>query len=252
MQERHVEIQTPAGRMETFIVHPDGAGPFPAIVMYQNVGGLSEILRNMARRAAGEGYYVAVPDLYYRLGKIVIDPDNRDEAVMVIRGAAGRSVTTQNVIADSRAVIDHIETDAAASKGPMGIIGYCMGGRFVWQVAGSFPERIRATASLFAGRLITEEEDSAHLFLPKLQGEVYAAYAEHDPGLLPPEVEEFTKLLNACSVAQFSETHPDTHHGFAFPGRRVYHQAASELAWERIFAMLKRQLVEAPAATASR
>jgi carboxymethylenebutenolidase len=220
--------------------------------MYQNVGGLSETLRGMARRAAAEGYYVAVPDLYYRLGKIVIDPDNRLDDVMAIRGIAGRSVTIQNVIADSRAVIGHIDGDPAAVKAPMGCIGYCMGGRFVWPVAGSFPERIRATASLFAGRLITDEDDSAHRFLPKLQGEVYAAYAEHDHGLPQEEVEAFTKLLNACGVEQFSETHPGTEHGFAFPGRRVYNQTASELAWERIFAMFKRQLVDASAAAAAR
>ena len=77
MRERNDFVETPDGRMEAFIAHPDGPGPFTSIVMYQNVGGLSDLMRAMARRVAAQGYYCAVPDLYYRLGKIVIDADKR-------------------------------------------------------------------------------------------------------------------------------------------------------------------------------
>ena len=92
MQERHVHVTTPDGQMETFIVHPDGTGPFPAVVMFQNVGGLSEILRGMARRVAAAGYYCAVPSLYYRLGTIVIDPDSKDEKILGLRKIASGSL----------------------------------------------------------------------------------------------------------------------------------------------------------------
>lgn len=242
MQEQHVQVATPAGPMETCIVHPNGRGSFPAVILYQNVGGLSEMLCNMGRRVASMGYYCALPDLYHRLGKVVIDPDSHDEHVLAVRRAASGSMTHAQVIEDTAALLAFLDTEQAVQAGPMGCIGYCMGGRFVIVVAGTFPERFKATASLFGTRLITDDEDSAHHYVSKMRGEVYCGFAEHDPSAPLPMVEEFTKLLERCAVTSLAEVHPGTLHGYAFPGRTVYHKAASERSWARIAAMFERQL----------
>jgi carboxymethylenebutenolidase len=68
MKERFVNVTTADGGMPVCIAEPAGTGPFPAVVMYQNVGGLSQVLIELARRVAANGYYCALPDLYYRLG----------------------------------------------------------------------------------------------------------------------------------------------------------------------------------------
>ena len=68
MQERHVNLTTSQGAMDTFVVHPDGDGPFPVVLFYMDAPAIREELYDMARRIAGEGYYVALPDLFYRFG----------------------------------------------------------------------------------------------------------------------------------------------------------------------------------------
>lgn len=242
MQERHVHVATPDGDMETFIVHPDGAGPFPAVVMFQNVGGLSEILRGMARRVAAEGYYCAVPSLYHRLGTIVIDPDSKDEKVLALRKIASGSLVNAKVVEDTGALLKYIATDKAARPGAMGTIGYCQGGRFAVLAAGNFPDVFKGTASLFGTQLITQAADSPHLVLNKLQGEIYCGFAEHDHSAPPEIVEQIRAHLVECEVDSLVEVHPGTQHGYAFPGRIVYHRQASELSWRRIFEMYQRQI----------
>ena len=68
MNEFQVEITTPDGVVECFAVHPDGEGPFPPVILYMDVVGVRDELRNFARRIAGEGYFCLLPDMFYRLG----------------------------------------------------------------------------------------------------------------------------------------------------------------------------------------
>ena len=77
--ERHEGLTTPEGTMPTFVVHPDGEGPFPVVILYMDAPAIRDELYDMARRIAGEGYYVLLPDLFYRFGVIrfpVPDPEH--------------------------------------------------------------------------------------------------------------------------------------------------------------------------------
>lgn len=242
MQERTVQIKMPHGVMDTFIAHPDGAGPFASVVMYQNIGGVGDTMRLMARRVAAEGYYCAIPDLYYRLGKIVIDPDSNDEHVLALRKVVSGSLRNAAVMEDTRVLLDFMAGEPMLCSNPKGVIGYCMGGRFALLASGHFANEFRATASLFGVGLITEAPDSPHLVLDKIRGEIYCGFAEHDRVVPPALVDRFSELLKGCTAKSLVETHPGTHHGYAFPGRAVYHEKASEKSWERIFAMFRRQL----------
>ena len=68
MIESNVIIQTADGQMDTFVCHPKEGGPHPAVVMYMDAPGIRDELRDMARRIAADGYFVALPNLYYRIG----------------------------------------------------------------------------------------------------------------------------------------------------------------------------------------
>lgn len=70
MHEKIVAIDTPDGKMETFITHPEQDGPFTAVVLYMDVRGIREELFDIGRRIATVGYYCAVPDFYYRQGRV--------------------------------------------------------------------------------------------------------------------------------------------------------------------------------------
>src|SRR5258708_37683546 len=72
MIEATVDIPTTDGAMETFICHPARGGPFPAVMLLMDAPGIREELRDMARRLATIGYYVLLPNLYYRDGRDTI------------------------------------------------------------------------------------------------------------------------------------------------------------------------------------
>jgi carboxymethylenebutenolidase len=69
MIEQTLDISTAAGQMETFIRHPEHGGPFPAVFLLMDAPGIPEKLRDMARRLDTVGYYVLLPNLYYRAGR---------------------------------------------------------------------------------------------------------------------------------------------------------------------------------------
>ncbi|HEX7053159.1 MAG TPA: dienelactone hydrolase family protein [Burkholderiales bacterium] len=243
MQEQFAEVKTPDGVMPVFVARPDGKGPFPVVLMYQNVGGLSPVLMDLARRVAANGYYCALPDLYYRLGRIVIDPDNKHPHVMALRKVILDSLTDTGVMADTRAVLEHLEKDPFARKGAKGTVGFCMGGRFSVQAGAFFPDVFVANGSLFGTRMITDAEDSPHKLLDRLRGEIYFGFAEHDYALPLPQAHEFIDLLKKhCKARWEAEIHEGAHHGYSFPGREVYQERAAERSWEKIFAMFGRQL----------
>lgn len=242
MEERRVRVQTPDGSMQVFIAHPSEADKYPAVLMYQNVGGLGEPLCDMARRVAREGYYCAVPELYYRLGTIVIDADSDDAQVRAIRKLASNSLDNGKVMQDTRALLAWMGNEPAVRSGAIGTIGYCQGGRFAVLAAEHFPERVKAAASLFGTRLITDEADSPHLLLDRIRGEVYCGFAEHDPAVPPAIAVRIGELLKQCPAKSLSETLAGTEHGFAFHGRKVYHKEAAERTWGIIFRMFKDQI----------
>jgi carboxymethylenebutenolidase len=68
MIERQVEIPTADGQMNTFICHPERFGPHPVVLFFMDAPGIREELRDMARRLGTVGYYVMLPNLYYRSG----------------------------------------------------------------------------------------------------------------------------------------------------------------------------------------
>src|SRR5919202_2355552 len=72
MIEKTLDITTKDGEMESFICHPERGGPHPAVILLMDAHGIREELRDMARRLGTVGYYVLLPNLYYRAGRDAI------------------------------------------------------------------------------------------------------------------------------------------------------------------------------------
>lgn len=252
MNERFVEIETPSGRMETFVTHPEQDGPFPAVIVYMDVWGVREELCEIARRIGTVGYYCMVPDLYYREGKVrhefrndknemisllTLDEERRQRVV-----APGRRLSNAMVVDDTGAILDFVRKGEPVRAGAIGVVGYCMGGRHVLCVAGHYPERIRASASLHGTNLISGAPDSPHLLAERFRGELYCGFAETDPWAPLSMVKQLDDLLRPCPVTYRYEFHQGAEHGYALPNRDIFHRQAAARDWELIFAMFHRQL----------
>lgn len=118
MHERQLEIETRDGRATTFVVHPERGGPHPVILFYMDAPAIREELRDMARRIASVGYYVMLPNLYYRegvmeLGPIPMDPEAPERKRMF---ALMESLTIAKIMDDTDALLAFAASDPAAGR----------------------------------------------------------------------------------------------------------------------------------------
>ena len=101
MLEQDVLVTTKYGPCPSFAVCPDGAGSYPGVIFYMDAPGIREELRNMARRIAKHGYFVLLPDQYYRLGTLRFDVARRDDSMAPVFLQAMHSLTNAKVMDDT-------------------------------------------------------------------------------------------------------------------------------------------------------
>ena len=241
MIERQTDIKTADGVCSTFIVHPDRGGPFPVIVFLMDAPAIREELRDMARRFATSGYYVMLPNLYYRsgvmeLGPIEYEPDSPWRKKMAdLMG----TLEIPMVMSDVDAMLAFAAADPQANDKSVGTVGYCMSGRFAVCAAKDRPN-VKATASIYGVRLVTDNPNSPHLVAKNSAAEFYFACAERDHWAPQEMVDQLKRELAGANGEV--EQYPDTDHGFGFPERRAYHKLAAEQHWQRVLALYRRTL----------
>ena len=241
MIEHHLDIPTANGLMNTFITHPEEDGPHPVVLFYMDAPGKREELHDMARRLGTTGYYVILPNLYYRSTRefniFSGDPAMTREAMFALMNG----LTDEMVASDTAALFAHVDADPAADAGRIGCMGYCMSGPFSFAMAGMYPDRIKAAASLYGVRLFGDRSP-AHL-ASQVKGELYFACAEHDDYAPKEIIDGLTAHLAQAGTNARVEWYPGTHHGFAFPTRgTIFDRAAAERHWERLHALFARNL----------
>ena len=112
-----------------------------------------------------------------------------------------------------------------------------MSGPYALAAAARYPDRVKAAASFYGTWLVNDAEESPHLTFGQVKGRVYIACAEHDALAPLNMVDELLRLFEAAGSPGEIEMYPGVHHGFAFPERKIYDQAAAERHWERLFAL---------------
>ena len=250
MIDRELDITTPDGVMNTFVTHPEEGGPHPAVIFYMDAPGKREELHDMARRIAATGYYVILPNLYYRRDRdFKVGVGDEARAAMF---AHMYSLKRPMILRDTQALLDFIDHDPAALSGPrtnldnvgkVGVVGYCMSGPFVFWAAAAHPERIAAAASIHGVALCTDDADSPHKTAHHIKAELYVAAAETDIYASTEMINALDAHLKTTGIRYRVEWYPGTHHGFVFPKRDgVYDKPSAERHWERLHALFGRHL----------
>ncbi|HEV7614168.1 MAG TPA: dienelactone hydrolase family protein [Steroidobacteraceae bacterium] len=230
--------------MSTFVCHPERSGPHPMIIFFMDAPGIREELRDMARRLATVGYYVVLPNLYYRFNVEELGPYIGEahaatrEKFMKLKAA----LTMAMVMDDADALMAFAGKDDAASEGPAGCVGYCMSGRYAINTAVRHPTQVRAAASIYGTDLVTDQPDSPHLAMRRTDARLYFACAETDQYASKEIVDTLRRELEEKGGSAEVEIYPGTQHGFAFPQRPVYNKPAAERHWERLFALFRETL----------
>ena len=206
---------------------------------------IREELRNMCRRILRNGYNVILPNLFYRVGTEKNYPFNqklykksKEELKKMI--TTMHNTTNAMVVDDTKHIINYINNNFENKKG-IGIVGYCMSGRFVVCCGAHYASEISAIASFYGVDILTKNNDSPHLLADKIKGDLYLAFAETDMWV-PEKVIKKIKIafsnLKKCNIEIFS----GTDHGFAFPERNTYIKEAAEKHWEKLMNLFEKNL----------
>ena len=242
MIERHLDIPTTDGAMNSFVVYPEEGGPFPVVLFYMDAPGKREELHDMARRIAAVGYFVVLPNLYYRRSRDFYLRERTEPAMAEMFGfmATLDAATTR---CDTAAMLDFVDAEPAADAHRVGAVGYCMSGPFVMWAAAAYPERFGCIAAIHGANMATDKPDSPHRIAAGVRCESYFACAEIDKWASRADIDKLQSALREAGTPHRIEWYPGAEHGFVFPLRAgIYNQAAAERHWERLFSLFARTL----------
>ncbi|MFD9409691.1 dienelactone hydrolase family protein [Streptomyces sp. NPDC059989] len=246
MPTKSLQIPTADGQADAFAAFPDGGERHPGVLLYPDAFGVRPELENKARELAGHGYYVLVPNLYYRHGATpVVDlpehisEDNRPELFTRLLPLV-EAHTTERILRDADAYLRFLTAQPEVSAGPVATIGYCLGAALAMRTATAHPDEVAAVAGFHPGFLVTDAPDSPHRLFPKLTAEVHIGLAEGD--MAPEVLSEFNQALDAAGVDYTTEIYPDTVHGFTMSDTSAFNPAALQRHWDRLLPLLGRTL----------
>lgn len=239
MIEREVDLPAPDGEMKTFVFHPEHDGPHPVVLYLMDAPGIRPALKDMASRLASAGYYVLLPYLFYRGGPF--REFGQSDEDMHARQELMSAVTPTSIVGDAEALLAFADEEPAARGGDVGAVGFCMSGGLAVSLARALPERVAAVASIHGAWMVRDTPDSPHLDLERARAEVHLAWCDDDPTAPPESIPVFRQALEDAGITYTFDFHTDAVHGFAPAGPR-YDRYASELHWERVHSLFRRNL----------
>lgn len=231
--KRDITIKTPDGvaRASMFRSGQVKAG----VILYMDAFGPRPALYDMASRLSGHGYAVLVPDLFYR--NTPYGPFDAKTAFVEEKSKAALTAliggTTQDMTArDSGAFIAAFEAEGV--RGPIGVVGYCMGGARALNAAAAYPDNIAAAASFHGGRLGTDAPDSPASNAGKIKARVYIGSAGVDGSFPPEQSARLAQALRQAEVDHVIENYVGMQHGWCVPDHSVFDAAGAERHWKRL------------------
>jgi carboxymethylenebutenolidase len=226
-----IDVPTPDGVADCYLSTPEGPGTHPGVLFMIDAIGLRDRIKEMADRIAADGYTVLAPNVFYRAGRAPLweTPDLKDSAArgafFATIGPLMGSLTPERVRADGAAYLDRL---SELSPGPVGITGYCMGGRLGWIIAAHRPERVVALAGFHTGRMVTDEPDSAHLLAPQVKATVYWGHADQDESMSSEHIRTLDAAMDAAGISYTTELYAGAQHGYTMSDMGAYDEAATE------------------------
>jgi carboxymethylenebutenolidase len=230
-----ISITTRDGTCRSFVYRPAGAGPWPAVLVFMDGLAIRPAMLELGERLATHGYYVLLPDLFYRSGPyepmdphtVFSDPEKRKVLMEKFFALA----TPANIMSDTESFLGYLAAQSDVKRGGIGTTGYCMGGLMSLTAAGTYPDRIIAAASYHGGRLATDAPDSPHLLAPNIKARVYIGGAIEDASFPDDMKERLEGALTTAGVDHKIETY-QAKHGWVFRDTPVYDAAACERHWQ--------------------
>ena len=232
-----VKIPVADGDMAAYRAMPKKGGPFPVMLVVQEIFGVHEYIQDVCRRLAKLGYLAIAPDLYARQGDV-----SKMTEISEILAKVVAKVPDAQVMADLDAVEKWAKKSGKGKTSKLGITGFCYGGRIVWLYAAHNP-RVKAGVAWY-GRLtsaVTETQPKHPLdIVAELKAPVLGLYGGADQGIPLDTVEKMRELLKVANKPSEIVVYPDTPHGFHADYRPSYRKEHADDGWKRMQEWLKK------------
>ena len=220
--------------MGAFVAVPVSEGPHPAVIVISGAAGVDTSITDIARHLAGEGYYAIAPDLFHRL-------DSRDWDGKTTRAP---KLTDTWIIADIEASISYIQSHIGIQGNPIGIIGFCMGGR-VSLLGATINPSIGASICFYPGNSMAPRADgpSAIERLKNAVCPILCIFGANDENPSPNDMQQLSEELKKYDKEHEFHSMPNAGHNFMDSyNEQTYRASASEAAWPLVTSFLKKHL----------
>ena len=222
-----VKVPTADGEMVAYRAMPASGGPFPTVLVIQEVFGVHEWIKDVCRRLAKAGYYAIAPAVYARQG----DPSTYTDIPKLISEIVVK-VPTDEVMSDLDATVIYAKSTGKADTKRLAVTGFCWGGFATWMYAAHQPALKAAVAYYGSPRKITDltpqnpEDVAQDVHCP-----VLAFYGGQDKSIPQDLIDRRQKACTDMGKTCESKVYPDAQHGFLADYRPSYNAEAAKDAW---------------------
>ena len=231
LEASEVKVPVPDGEIPAYRAMPAAGGPFPVVLVVQEVFGVHEHIKDICRRFAKLGHLAVAPELYARQGDVSRMTDMNEVMTKVVA-----KVSDAQVMADLDAAVNWAEKSGKGDVTKLGITGFCWGGRIVWLYAAHSP-RLKAGVAWY-GRLVGQPTELTPKYpldvVSALKAPVLGLYGGADQGIPSATVEQMRAALQAAGNPSQIVLYPDTPHGFHADYRASYRQEQAQDGWKRL------------------
>jgi len=222
-------------QIRAYLAEPVGAGPFPAVIVFQEIFGVNVHIRDITERIAKEGYVAIAPHLYQRIAPD-FESGYTPEDIQIGKQYKAQTVAAE-LLDDARAEIAYVQSLPSVQAGSIGAIGFCFGG-YVAYLAATLPE-ITATASFYGAGIANWTPTLSRT--AEIKGMIYAFFGTQDKSIPTKEVQQIQTELEKHSIRHRIFHYP-AEHGFFCDQRASYNPEAAVDAWSHIKQLFQKTL----------
>lgn len=214
--------------LRAYYARPSGNGPFPLILVFIEAFGVNEHFEEVAQRLAQEGYAAIVPDIYH--GNVYDYTD--------FQNAIGhlRTLKDEPVMAEAKATVAALQQRPEIAPGKIGVVGFCMGGRYTFLANAALAEHIAVAVAFYGGGIAPESDPAGRPALlehvPAMQAPLTLLYGAEDQSIQPDEHARIVAALSGAKKRYNLSVFPGAPHGFFSDRRDSYRPEVAAEAWQ--------------------
>jgi carboxymethylenebutenolidase len=235
LQTGDVKIKVSDGEMPGYFARPAGVNNPPVILVAMEIFGLHEYIKDVTRRLAKLGAFAVAPDYYFRKGDLTKITDIQQLLPLV------NSKPDDELLSDLDATVAWARPQGGDTT-RLGIIGFCRGGRTVWEYA-AHNGALKAGVAFYGPPVDPTNPlwpKSPTQLAPEMKAPVLGLYGEADTGIPVAQVEALKAALAANHKTAEFKIYPGAPHGFHADYRASYRKEAAEDAWNQMQAWFRK------------